>query len=191
MDFERTRETQRLKLLRIVAGLVVVVGFLSVGPVSRGFSIWVRELVGAILTRAEAAARCLVIAQAGSMLARSGTDMDRNVFSENLARVFTLDETEVSLTDFGQRLETLRAVLMNLPRHAARLIHRIQKHMRRATRAVRVSVDPKLCVCAALEGWLKPGTRIERPPDKVGFTSLFFLPPPDLRREALAVELAR
>ncbi len=191
MDFDRTLETQRLKLLRIVAGLVVVVGFLSVGPVSRGFSIWVRELVGAILTRAEAAARCLVIAQAGSMLARSGTDMDRNVFSENLARVFTVDETEVSLTDCGQRLKALRAVLMELPRHAARLIRRIQKHMRRATRAVRVSIDRKLCVCAALDGWLKPDTRIERPPDKVGIASLFFSPPPEFRREALAVELGR
>ena len=134
MDCERTLEAQRLKLLRIVAGLFVVVGVLSVGPVSRGFSIWVCGFVGSILSRAEAAARCLVFARASSMIAGSGIELDRSRLSESLARAFVANEAGVSLSDCRVRLKELSAVLTNLPGHAVRLIRRAQKHMRRTIR---------------------------------------------------------
>ena len=181
MDFERTLEAQRLKLLRIVAGLFVVVGVLSVGPVSRGFSIWVCGFVGSILSRAEAAARCLVFAQVGSLIARSGMDLDRSRFSECLARVFIADDADVSLPDYRGRLKVLRTVLTDLPSHAARLIRRIQKHMRRMNRACRPLPRPDRNDLASLRVWTLTKVRIERPPDKWMALSGLIQPPPETR----------
>ena len=177
MDFERSLETQRLRLLRILAGLVVVVGFLSVGPVSRGFSIWACGFVGSILARAEMAARYLVVAQARSLLTCNGAKLDRSLLSDHLARVAATDNADVSLSDCRKRLNVLRAVLMDLPRHAARLIRRIEKHMRRALGTVRVSHFSEPCVSTSLDEWHLPTIRIERPPDK-GLSVLSPVSPP-------------
>lgn len=181
MDLERTIETQRLKLLRIVAGLVVLVGFLSVGPISRGFSISLRGFVGSILSRAEAAAQYLVIGQARLIIAGSSNDGDQNRFSETLARVLVADETDVSLPECRERLKALRAVLMDLPRHAARLLRRIEKRMRRTAGADRISPHPVERLSASLRDWHLATIRIERPPDKTRPTSLIILPPPEPR----------
>ena len=166
MDYERAIETQRLKLLRIVAGLDVLVGFLSLGPVSRGFSISVCGFVGAMLSRAETAARYLVIAQARSMEFRGGMITDRNRFSDSLAHGFFADEADVSLSDCRQRLQALCAVLTNLPCHAARLIRRIEKQMRGVTHACQLSYRFDTRQCPVLHDWRLARTRIERPPDK-------------------------
>ena len=166
MDFERTLETQRLKLLRIVAGLLVVAGFLSVGPISRAFSAWASGFIHSILSRAETAARYLVIARARSMMAGSGRNVDQSRFLEASAPTSAVDESEVSISALRKRLNALRAVLMDLPRYAARLIHRIYKELRRTDRTCRDLPCPDLrrptwpCdgdICAS---------RIERPPDK-------------------------
>ena len=189
MDFERTLETQRLKLLRIVAGLVVVVGVLAIGPVSRRFSDWTLGFVESILSRAEAAAQYLIIAQAGLMASRSGSDIDQSRISERLARVSVVDETNVALSECRRRLKGLRAVLFDISGHAARLLRRIEKQMRRALCGVQRSSWPEQTVGSALLDWHLPTIRIERPPDKPDFASLFFLPPSETRREALAVKL--
>lgn len=158
MDIERALETQRLRLLRMVAGLVVLVGFLSAHPVSRGFSIWTCRFVGSILSRAEAAARYLVIAQARMMDARNGIDVS---FSESLALV--TDDADVSPTEYQRRLKALRAILMDLPRHALRLLRRIEKQSRVDTHQPSPYPDTRLST--SCHDWRLAGNRIDRPPD--------------------------
>ncbi len=177
MDFERAIETQRLKLLRVVAGLVVLVGVLSLGPVSRGFSVSICSFVGAMLSRAETAARYLVIAQARLLAVRGGMAVEQIQFSEFLARAFVADETGISLPDCRERLKALLAVLMNLPRHAARLIRRIEKQMRGMARTSQLLPRFDQGQPVARRFWTVLTTRIERPPDKslpasLSFTSL-------------------
>ena len=164
MDIERALETQRLRLLRVIAGLVVLLGFLSVGPVSRGFSVWVCGFVGPVLARAEAAARYLVIAHAYRMAGRSGFDLDRRQISESFAGAFVTDDPDVSLLECQRRLKALRAVLMDLPLHALRLLRRIEKQRRRAMRADQASPDMDADISESLCQWRLAGNRIERPP---------------------------
>ncbi len=187
MDFERALETQRLKLLRLVAGLVVLVGVLSLGPISRGFSITVCRFVGAMLSRAETAAQYLVIAQARLMDSRSGMAIGQSQFSESLARAFPAEEKDVSLSDCRERLKALLAVLTHLPRHAARLIRRIEKQMRDSARTYPLSPHSDECLSGVLDGLRLVGPRIERPPDKGLLVSSFFHLPPNSGREAQAV----
>ena len=166
MDLERGIETQRLKLLRLVAGLVVLLGLLSVGPVSRVFSVSVCAFVGSILSRAEAAAKYLVIAQARLIVARRGMNWDRSRFSDPRARIFVADQIDVSLADCRARLKALRAVLMNLPRHALRLVRRIEQQIRGAAAPnwpLRSAVRRR---SVSLCDWRLATRRIERPPDK-------------------------
>ncbi len=187
MDFERAIETQRLKLLRLVAGLVVLVGVLSLGPISRGFSISVCRFVGAMLSRAETAAQYLVIAQARLMESRSGSAIGQSRLSESLARAFVVDEKAVSLSDCRERLKALLAVLTHLPRHAARLIRRIEKQMWGFACAERFSPRFNKHRSAMLRAWRLAGPRIERPPDKGLPVSPFPNLPPKFGREAQAV----
>jgi len=187
VDFERTLETQRHRLLRIVAGLVLVVGVLAVGPVSRRFSDWTLGFVGSILSRAEAAAKYLIIAQARLMMSRGELEIDEGRIFERLARITITDETDITRPECERRLKILRAVLLDLPRHAARLLHRIEKQMCRASSAVRQSYIPKPQFSASLDDWQLAESRVERPPDKGLPASPFILPPPDTEREAKAV----
>ncbi len=167
MDFEQTLETQRLRLLRIVAALVVAVGVLALGPVSRGFSEWTLGFVGSILSRAEAAARYLLIAQARSMVFRSNSDLDTHQIFEMFAPDLAPDETDVSLSEYQRRLKALHAVLMDLPFHAARLLRRFEKQMRRAAGSKgQLSRLPHLDQSPLFCAWHLTANRIERPPDK-------------------------
>ena len=172
MDLERTLETQRLRLLRLVAGLVVLVGVLSVGPVSRVFSVLICRYVGSVLSRAEEAARYLVIAHAYRVVARSGFDVDRSLISESLDRAVSADCADVSLPACRRRLKVLRAVLADLPRHALRLLCRIEKQNRRTMRVDHSSPCPNARLSASLCQWRLAGNRIERPPDKNPLVSL-------------------
>jgi len=158
VDFEQAIETQRLRLLRILTGLVVLVGVLSAYPVSRCFSVSVCQFVGSILLRAETAARYLVIAQARMMGARRGIDVG---FSESLA--FIADDADVSVSECQRRLRALRAVLMDLPRCVLRLLRRIKKQSR--VRVPRPSLCSDARISRFLRGWRLAGTRVERPPD--------------------------
>ena len=164
---ERTIETQRLRLLRLVAGLFVVVGFLSVGPVSRSFSLWARGFIGPILSRAEAAVGYLVIAQARRMAARTGDTADRSRFSVSVAPEFASCERDFSLWDARGRLKVLQAVLTDLPRYALRLLRRIEKQRARGAGASRSVPRPGAHFSALLCDGLLARNRIERPPDKI------------------------
>ena len=178
MDFEEIIETQRLRLLRLVAGLVVLVGFLSLGPVSRGFSVWSCHFVGSILSRAEAAGRYLVIAQARMIVAREGVAIDRSAFEDALARVVPVDSAESSLSECRGRLMALRALLLNLPRYARHLLRQIARRTRSSDQP---ALRPAARCSVTLRDWRLAAARIERPPDRRFFASLGLFPPPDNR----------
>ena len=164
MDLERTIETQRHRLLCIIAGLIVTVGFLAVGPVSRGFSAWTLAFVGSILSRAEAASRYLLMTQAYLMVARSGLDVNRDQIAASIDPGLVVDEAEISLSDCRRRLKALRALLMDLPRYALRLLHRIAKLKRRTGDQCSPCFD--ICWSTQYHRWHLAAIRIERPPDK-------------------------
>ena len=181
MDFEQAVETQRLRLLRILAGLLAAVWFLSAYPVSRGFSVWTCRFVDSVLSRAEAAAQCLVIAQARIIAAHNGRRLDQRMVSDALSRVIIPDELDASLPDCQRRLKSLRAMLMDLPRHALCLLRRLEKRARRGARACRVSPCPELTLTAPLCAWQLAEVRIERPPDKSNPVWHVTQPPPGFR----------
>ena len=166
MDLERAIDTQRFRLLRIIAGLLVAVGFLSVGPVSRGFSVWVGEYVSSILSRAELAARYLVVAQARLMAARSGFEVDRRRLLESVTSDALACERDVSPCDLRRRLRALQALLLDLPRDALLLLRRIGKQGRRGRCVVRPLPRTDTRRSASLRAWRLTGNRVERPPDK-------------------------
>ena len=194
MDFERAIDTQRHRLLRLVAGLLVLVGFLSVGPVSRGFSDWVCRYVGPRLSRSEAAARYLLIAHARRTAARCGDAIDHDQFADCIASVRVADDADISLSACRSRLWALRALLMNLPQQAARLLRRMESLGRRPVRVDRIARIVDAEISAALHDWRLVGARIERPPDTafqvidlLAKRSAFSLPS-ETRREAKAFE---
>lgn len=184
MDIERALETQRQRLLRIIATLVGVVGVLTLGPVSCRFSDWTLSFVHSILRRAEAATKNLVITQAYLIGGRSGLRMDARQIAGCLAPILPTSETEISLPDCQKRLKALRLILSDLPRHAARLVRRIDKEARRAVRTIRVPHHGEGSSFALLSESQLITNRIERPPDKIRAlhrSFYLFLPPPENR----------
>jgi len=118
-----------------------------------------------ILSRAEAAARYLVIAQARMMLEQSGVSVTQNQLTACLDRVFVTDENDVSLADGQRRLRVLRTLLKDLSSAAYRLLRRIEKHAKRT--GIRAALPfPLSRLQAALRDWQLTSARIERPPDK-------------------------
>lgn len=164
MDFEQALETQRHRLLRIIAGLVVLLGFLSAAPISRNFSVWVCGFVGSVLARAELAARYLVIAQAYRMAARSGFKGDRDQIRASLNHAVKHDEADMSPSACRRRIKVLRAMLMDLPRQAHRLLRRVEKQCRRKGRKDRSAPRPDTTPSGSLHETRRAKTRIERPP---------------------------
>ena len=181
MDLERAIETQRLRLLRLVAGLVVAVEVLSVGPFSRGFSVWFCGFIGSILYRAEVAARYLVIAEARRIAACRGLPVDHSRFSVFGSPEFAARETEFPPSDLGERLRALRAVLLDLPRHARNLVRRTEKQTRRTARTDHPVPQPDTRFSTWLHSWRLAKNRIERPPDIDPSVLPLLSPPPGFR----------
>jgi len=165
----------------MVAGLIVLVGFLSVGPVSRRFSIWTAEFVGSVLSRAEVAAQYLVIAHAYRIVARNGIDVDRRQISESLCRTFVTDDAGASVSACLRRLRALRVVLMDLPRSARRLLRRIEKQNCGAMGVGPFSSCFDTRLWASLCDWRLVENRVERPPDDGRAASPSLLPPSGFR----------
>ena len=86
-------------------------GVLALGPISRGFSEWTLRFVGSVLSRAEMAARYLLMTQAHLMVGRCGFEIDRTLIAEALASGFVSNEAEVSVYETLRRLSALRALL--------------------------------------------------------------------------------
>ena len=64
VDLERNIETQRLKLLRLLAGWIAMLEVLSFGPVALPVPRWVRAFFDKVLVRAELSAQFLMRATA-------------------------------------------------------------------------------------------------------------------------------
>lgn len=169
MELKRTLETQRLRLLRFVAGLLVLIGFLALGPISRGFSARLCGYVGSLLSQVDAAARCLVVAQACLIASRRGMTLDRGRLAA-FAAGRMVEDADISPAECRRRLVALCRVLLDLPRHALRLLHRIEKQARRTGR-VRSWPCPTRAAPANPRAWRHAAPRIERPPDKLALAT--------------------
>ena len=162
---ERALEVQRHRLLRVLAGLVLAVGFLSAGPVSHAFFKWAREVFSSVLSRAELAAQYLVVVQARLIAERSGESLDLqkmiDIAHSNSARVGSED----SVCGLRRRLRAVQTLLNNLPRRGQRLLRQIERMLRRAVSgALSLSYpEPQPSFDTA---WRITSARIERPPDK-------------------------
>ncbi len=163
---ERALEVQRHRLLRVLAGLVLAVGFLSAGPVSHAFSRWAREGLSSVLSRAELAAQYLVVVHARLIAERSGESLDLqkmiDIAHSNCARV----GSEHSVCGLRRRLWAVQTLLNDLPRRGQRLLRQIERMLRRA-------VSGALCLSCpetqepSINGAARIAlARIERPPDK-------------------------
>ena len=163
VNLEQALETQRYRLLRILAGLVVLLGFLAVGPVSRGFSEWILGFVRSVLSRAEAASRYLLIAHACSTARRSGRDIAARQIEVAIDFVTMMEGAGCSLSDCQRRLKALHMLLVDLQGRALKLLRRIEKQSRRIGHRLR---RPVFAFSKTLCNFQLPEHRIERPPDK-------------------------
>ena len=160
MNLERTLETQRVRLLRLLAGWIAVLGVLSFGPVALPMPRWVRAFFDRVLIRAELAAqflmRAIALTQATSGLVTQ-TPMART------ERRMAVDVPSAQM--LLRRMKALRDVLEDLPRYARRLL----RVWNTAGEAIDFSAPPCLIpangtLAMVSADWVQP--RIERPPDK-------------------------
>jgi len=179
LQIEEGIATQRLRLFRLVAGLLITVMFVAAVPFSCAFRGWIAGNVASVLSRAECAARNLVVAQAGLMAARRGIRVSPDQFFAALGAScdvsFDPDEQVPSLKALRLRLKRLCRVLNDLPRCGARLLRRLIGPCSDRSGGLRQPVP----VCPSFNEVRVVPDRIERPPDKM--RRLFesgSLPPP-------------
>ena len=158
MDIETALETQRFRLLRLLAGLVFALKFVSFAPAGSMMPHWVRRYVSSVLVRAEFAAQCLVFACARVLFGRRA--VEAAVGSAPALRPFE-DFTEDGLSTalLLRRIAALQTVLRDLPRYARRLVQRCLKTRPAPARYEMPSAGKFPAPCAAAD------TRIDRPPD--------------------------
>ena len=159
---EQALETQRSALLRLLTGLAVALRFAALAPAVSMLPQWVRSYVAALLVRIEAGVQSLVIVAACGLLRQQAAVSPVGLTFPDLAGS-TLPEDGGSTEALLRRIEALRAMLEDLPRHAKRLIARLMKS--------------KAAPCEIFDHWnfnaetaamadAPVAARIERPPDK-------------------------
>jgi len=121
--------------------------------------------VGSILSRAELASRYLVIVQARRILAARGVAPDFSHLLADLPLADAASDAEVSVAECRVRLRALRAVLSDLPRHALRLLRRIERPAAGAVIGVQDKPRPMKRRADSLRILRIAKNRIERPPD--------------------------
>ena len=162
MEMERALETQRLALLRLLAGLAAALRLVAFAPAVSLMPRWVQSYVASLLERLESAAHSLVIVTACGVLRRQGMrSMGGLSFPPLPVRALTEDAS--SCAALLRQINQLRAVLEDLPRHAKRMIRR----MLRPKAKPRVpSVYRDVCAGILVVADAPIVERIERPPDK-------------------------
>jgi len=124
VDISAALETQRLRLLRLLAGLVCIVQFVSLAPLVSMLPVKIRAYVSAVLDRAEAAVNCLVIATASIRYGYRVPAPTNDIPSP--MDVAKLSECHTTTENLLHRIRVLRTVLENLPRYAKRLMKRLE-----------------------------------------------------------------
>jgi len=172
MDLERAMILQRDALLRLLAGLVIAVRVMSFGPLANLVPRWVAAFISSFLDRAEAAAQCLVIATAaksGVRVSCSSKEFARLLANAERVEDAGLDPSDLISSDrLWTRIEALRDVLENLPRHARRLVRCLTQRAE-PSRLGLASDTRNTCVSEVIGvhfGYQRFVPKIERPPDK-------------------------
>jgi len=126
VTIERQIETQRRKLLRLVAGWLAVVAFMTAAPFAPSWTRWVRALLSSLLDRADAAAQCLLFVEARRIAEAHEGRVDQAWLSRQFDLLTARDADEPpSLAALRRRAMALRCLLDNLSRRAARLLGRM------------------------------------------------------------------
>lgn len=127
MKIEQELDRQRLRLLRLLAGLAALVVLVSLAPALSMVPQWVRAHMASVLVRAELAAENMVIV-AAYVMTRTQVSVAPvpSVWSQELC------DGRLSTVRLLRRIATLRAVLENLPRAAQRLLKRLEKARRKS-----------------------------------------------------------
>ena len=159
---ERALETQRLKLLRLLAGLAVALGLVSLAPAVSMLPRWVRFYVASVLVRAESAAHHLVIVAACGLLRKQSVGSSVRL-SFPTAPDAALADGEPSTAVLLKRIKSLRSMLRDLPCHAKRMVARMMKAMLEPREP---TPDWEICAGRVRATDAPVATRIERPPDK-------------------------
>ena len=161
MEIEQGIRIQQLKLLRIVAGLLALVVLVSLAPFSCDCRRWVRGMVFSILARAECATHHLTIAQARLIAGQRGLCIDAACFFHPVEAGDPEESALPSLRRLWVRIKALRARLLDLPRHA----HRLLRQVMRAISGQASVCDPDPSEPPMLRVWRLEAVRVERPPD--------------------------
>lgn len=164
VDFERTLETQRVRLLRLLTGWFSVVVLLSVGPLALPLPFWFGSFLAGVLTRAELAAQYLVRASV-CLQARDGLAIAEGASPFAGSAVRGSVDAVPSTRDLLRRMNALRRILEDLPRYARRMmVCEIAGEAFDFSRPVPARViRDRLGKIGAQ--WI--AARVERPPDKI------------------------
>jgi len=153
VDFERALETQRLALLRLLAGLAFVVVVASRAPAVSLVPQWVYASVLSVIVRIEAAVDSLMIVAVYVFCGSRGVGALASVAPSAAPE-------DGSAEGLLHRIAALRTILNDLPRHAKRLIKRLMR-----PRSKLAAATPPLSVACPPAKAAPYPVRIERPPD--------------------------
>ncbi len=157
MDLEQALETQRVKLLRLLAGWFALVGVLSAGPFQLPVPRWILAFFDTLLIRAELAAQYLLTASIFLQGAGNAVVLG-DVPKPTMSRA---EDDVPSPAELLRRMEKLRSLLENLPQHA--LQRSGQRQNSSAFDWSRRGVEMIECKAAMHRQWFAP--RLARPPD--------------------------
>jgi len=157
---ERALETQRLRLLRLLAGLVFALALVPLAPAVSMVPRWIRSYVSSVLARMESAADGLVIVSA-YLLFRHRAAAALAARPIDPPHVEVIPEDGFSVDHLLSRISALRAKLNNLPRHARRLIQRCSEKEVSPSRIPFLIAPEDFATDQAVRS-----ARIDRPPDK-------------------------
>jgi len=159
VETERALETQRAKLLRLLAGWLALVGLMSGGPLRIEVPRWLRVFLVSLVTRAELAAQSLVVVAACVAARNGGRALELHPASLPFKRLVSPVDDVPSTQELLRRMTALRALLENLPRHGMRLLRRARQKTGRSMWWI-------VCEAAISPHLVLADSRIERPPDK-------------------------
>ena len=167
--------TQRIALLRLLAGWEIVLAVLACPVFAERFTQPVRGLLSSLLFKAELAAGYLVIAAARGLIKRGAVRADHfdpraqaDALAGTLAALLSHAASDaddaITVDRLRRRITALKRVLRTLPRCALRLLRTLS-----GTRSTdESSLSPLSLPHLTVPRALRRAVRIDRPPDKNG-----------------------